>query len=67
MKPAPTADKPLAEKPEPMHVKYPDLTEEEDERSLQGWFQSLTPEERIQSAINLANMAAGARRLPPDE
>lgn len=49
-----------------MHVKYPNLTEEEDMISLLGSFQALTPENRIQSAINLANMAMGARRLRPE-
>lgn len=56
-----------AETPVPLHVKYPDLTEEEDERSLLGWFLMLSPEDRIQSAANVANLAANARRIHPDK
>lgn len=51
----------------PLHVKYPDLTEEEDARSLLEWFGMMSPEDRIQSAVNVANLAANARRKHPDQ
>ena len=64
----PPGNEPVTEgSQEPLHVMYPDLTEEEDARSLLGWFQMLSPEDRIQSAANVANLAANARRKHPDK
>ena len=65
--PPPRGEPVTEENQEPLHVKYPDLAEEEDARSLLGWFQMLSPEDRIQSAVNVANMAANARRKHPDK
>lgn len=56
-----------SEETAPLHVRYPDLTDEEDERSLLGWFGMMSPEDRIQSAANIANLAANARRKHPDK
>lgn len=51
---------------QPWYLKYPDLTEEEDTRSLLGIFQMLSPEDRIQSAANIANTFGNAvRKHPP--
>ncbi len=53
------------ETPQPWYLKYPDLTEEEDTRSLLGIFQKLSPEDRIQSAANIANLFGNAIRKGP--
>lgn len=56
------------ETPQPWYLKYPDLTEEEDTRSLLGIFQMLSPEDRIQSAANIANLFGNAvRKHPPPD